>query len=59
MCAKKMSPGFCKKLSPTNYSFTNHIYLIYMYQQNLALNNQKVLISFKNTTNQIQETNED
>ena len=35
-----MSSDLCKIL-PTNYSFTNHIYLIYLYKQDLALNNYK------------------
>ena len=41
-----MSPGSCKKNLPKNFSFTNHIYLIYMYKQDLALNKQ-VLICCK------------
>ena len=32
---------------PTNYSFTNHIYLIYMHKQDLALNNVQELICYK------------
>ena len=36
------------KLLPTNYSFTNHIYLIDIYEQDLiALNNLKGLICRK------------
>ena len=30
--------------------FTNHIYLIYMYKEDLALNNQQGLICHKNPT---------
>ena len=32
---------------PTKYSFTNHIYLIYMYKQDLAWNNLPGLICYK------------
>ena len=32
--------------------FTNHIYLIYMSKQDLALNNQKCLLSHKTLPNQ-------
>ena len=41
-----MSPGLFKML-PTNYLFTNHIYLIYMYKQDLALNNLPRLVCHK------------
>ena len=37
---------------PTNYIFTNHIYLIYMYKQDLVYNNLQGLICHK-----IQPTN--
>ena len=33
--------------------FTNHIYLIYMYEEDLALNNQQWLICHKTQPNQI------
>ena len=36
------------KMFPTNYLFTNHIYSIYMYDQDLALNNLQGLIRIKN-----------
>ena len=39
------------KMLPTNYSFTNPIYLIYMYKEDLTLNNLQRLICHK-TTNQ-------
>ena len=35
-----MSSGMFKML-PTNYSFTTHIYLIYIYKQDLAIDNQE------------------
>ena len=35
------------KLSPINYLFTNYVYLIYMYKQDLALNNIQGLICHK------------
>ena len=38
-----MSFGSSKKL-PRNYLFTNHIYLIYIHKQDLALNNLQGLI---------------
>ena len=40
-----MSSGLFKML-PTNYSFTNHIYLI-TYKWDLALNNLQVLVYHK------------
>ena len=33
--------------------FTNHVYLIYMYKKNLALNNLQCLICHKSKANQI------
>ena len=39
------------KLLPTNYSFTNNIYLIYIYKHDLALNNPQGLICHKTLTN--------
>ena len=49
---QQMSYGSLKKLS-TNYSFTNHRYIIRMYKQDLALNTPEWLICYKhNTTNQ-------
>ena len=36
-----------KKLLPINCLFTNHIYSIYMYEKNLALNNLQGLICRK------------
>ena len=41
-----MSSGLFKML-PTNYLFTNHMFNIYMYKQDLALNNQQGLICYK------------
>ena len=41
-----MSYGLFKRL-PTNYSFTNHIYRIHIYEQDLALNYQQGLICHK------------
>ena len=35
------------KMFPTNYSFINHIYLIYMYKEDLTLNNFQRLIFYK------------
>ena len=32
---------------------TNHIYLIYMYKEDLALNSQQLLISYKTQPNHI------
>ena len=40
---KPMNTDLFKMLS-SNYSFTNHIYLVYMYEQDLALNNLERLI---------------
>ena len=49
MC-KQMSSSFCKML-PTNYLFTNYIYIYiydtYMYNQDLRLNNLQGLICHK------------
>ena len=41
-----MSSGLFK-MSSTNYLFTNHIYLMYMHKQDLALNNLQRLICHK------------
>ena len=41
------------KMLSTNSVFTNYIYLIYMYKQNLALNNLQWLICHKTQPNQI------
>ena len=47
-----MSSGLFKML-PTNYSFRNHIYLIYLYEQDLTINNLQELICHKtHPTNQ-------
>ena len=42
-----MSSALLKKFSPTNYLFTNHIYFIDMYKQDLASNNLQELICHK------------
>ena len=49
---KQMSSSSFKNCYLTKYSFTNHIYLVYVYKQDLALNNQKRLICRKTPTNQ-------
>ena len=53
LCANKWDLAHLKMLS-TNYSFTNHmIYIyIYIYKQNLALNNKYGLICHKTQWNQ-------
>ena len=38
-----MSFGLLKMLA-TNYSFTHHLYVIFMYKQNLTLNNLQGMI---------------
>ena len=38
------------KMLPTNYSLTNHIYMMYMSKQNLASNNPQGLICHKTST---------
>ena len=40
------------EMLPTNYSLTNHIYLIYVYKEDLALNNLQGLICHKTKPNQ-------
>ena len=40
------------KMLSTNNVFTKHIHLIYIYEQDLALNYQQGLICHKNPTNQ-------
>ena len=35
------------KMLTTNYSFRNHVYLIYVYKEDLVLNNQQGLIYHK------------
>ena len=42
-----MSSGFFKDYVTKNYLFLNHIYLICMYEQNLALNNLQGLVWHK------------
>ena len=46
LCAKN-DPCLIQKLLPKNSSFINHIDLIYMYKQNLQLNNSQGLICSK------------
>ena len=46
LCVNKSALAHLKILS-TNYSFTNHIYLMYLYKQDLALNNLQVSICHK------------
>ena len=48
---QKISSGTLKMLSTND--FTNRIYLIYMYKQDLALNNLQWLICHKTQPNQI------
>ena len=54
-CANKWSLAHLKKTS-TKYAFTNHIYIWYMYEQDLALNNIKRLI-YNKTRPKNQPTN--
>ena len=42
-----MSSGLFKNNVTIKYLFTNHTYLIYVYKQGLALNNQQGLICLK------------
>ena len=46
-----MSLGSFKNVIKQNV-YINHVYLIYMYKQDLALNNQQVLICYKTKPNQ-------
>ena len=41
------------KMIPTNYSFINYVDLIYMYNEDLTLNNLQGLIYHKTQANQI------
>ena len=50
MC-KRTSFGSSKNTK--KYMFTNHVYLVYMYKEDLALNNQQWLICYKSQPNQI------
>ena len=47
-----MSSSLFKTL-PTNYSLTDHIYLVYMQKEDLALNYLQWLICHKTQPNQI------
>ena len=47
-----MSTGSFKNVTENN-SLTNHIHLIYMYDEDLALNNPQWLICHKTQSNQI------
>ena len=51
LSANKMSSGLCK--NAMNKMFTNHIYLIYMYKKDLALDYLHWLICHKTQPNQI------
>ena len=46
-CMQTNEHGLAPKLLPPKYSCINDIYLIYMYQQDLALNNKQGLIWYK------------
>ena len=48
-----MSSGSFENCLPTNYLFTSHVYLIYTYKENVALNNILGFIWHKTQPNQI------
>ena len=54
MCGNKSGLDRLQIMLPTDYTFVNHIYLIYIYIQDLPLNNLQGTLTSPTTLSQIE-----